>query len=151
MLPDVLLVLAIMEIMWQWSLRLPAIMSSCEPLWESCLQGTLFTDGDVLRGAYMLIYGTVLPATLLRSRIYGRVLTFRRSSDLSTGFGMYHNKQWMEYGEKLVPQLLLTSKVSRKWLTQNKILNLRQEVRFNWSRWYKKTYNQETCLTGRSF
>ena len=79
----------------------------------------------------MLIYGLVVLATLLRFRIYGRVLTFRRSSDLSTGFGMYHNKQWMEYGEKLVPQLLLTSKISRKWLTQHKILNLRQEVRFS--------------------
>lgn len=36
--------------------------------------------------------------TLLQLRICGRVLTFRRSSNLSTGFGIYDNKQWMEYG-----------------------------------------------------
>ena len=54
----------------------------------------------------MLIYGLVLPATLLRFRIYGRVLTFRRSSDLSTGFGMYHNKTvngiWRKTGPAIV-------------------------------------------------
>lgn len=39
------------------------------------LQGILFTDGDAVCGAYLLIDGLMMPATLLRFRIYGRVLT----------------------------------------------------------------------------
>lgn len=96
MRPDVLQVLTITEIISQRSFCLPALCHvvtvASEP--EFCsLQGILFTDGDAACGAYMLINGLMMQVTLLRLRIYGRVLTFRRSSNLSTGFGMYHNKQ----------------------------------------------------------
>lgn len=57
------------------------------------LQGILSVDGEAKCGAYWLIYLLMMQVTMLQKRIYGMVWTFRRSSRLSSGLGMQHNKQ----------------------------------------------------------
>lgn len=65
------------------------VMTSVPALRRRCsLQGILSGDGEAKCGAYQLIDGLMMQVTMLQKRIYGQVWTFRRSSHLSSGFGM---------------------------------------------------------------